>query len=98
MTNFSTKLLALDLAFYQVHNEGYDPVDDIKNFWDKYDIKSCQDLIFFLFLIQNENPGNEKLIYTSDQIQEFLMAVLYLIRGYFEAHNRKVDLREIDLA
>ena len=97
MNNFYKKLLALDLAFYKTHEEGYDPIEDIKEFWEKYDLKSFQDHIFFLFLSQDGIPDNRKPIYSADQLQEFLIDLLHLIRGYFEAHTKEEDLSKIDL-
>ena len=97
MNSFYKKLLALDLAFYKTHEEGYDPIEDIKEFWEKYDIKSFQDHIFFLFVSQDGIPDNSKPIYSADQLQEFLIDLLHLIRGYFEAHNLGADLSKIDL-
>lgn len=97
MNNFYKKLLALDLAFYKPQDECYDPIEDIKEFWEKYDLKSCQDHIFFLFLSQEGVPENRNPIYSADQLQEFLIDMLHLIRGYFEAHNREVDLSQIDI-
>ncbi|OOG19624.1 hypothetical protein BWD42_06850 [Sphingobacterium sp. CZ-UAM] len=97
MNSFYKKLLALDLVFYKTHEQGYDPMVDIEEFWEKYDLKSFQDHIFYLFLSQDGIPDNKKPIYSADQLQEFLMDLLHLIRGYFEARNRGTDLSKINL-
>lgn len=87
----------MDLVFYKTHEQGYDPMVDIEEFWEKYDLKSFQDHIFYLFLSQDGIPDNKKPIYSADQLQEFLMDLLHLIRGYFEARNRGTDLSKINL-
>ena len=56
MKEFLNKLTTLDLIFYEVHKVDYDPIIDIRAFWNAYDISTFNEYFIALFTVYSGNP------------------------------------------
>lgn len=97
MTTFSTKLLAFDLPFYELHALGYDPLKDIIDFCNHYDLDSCRNYMTALSKVQNGSAETNIQNLDSDQIEVFLIAVHRLIIAFYLTHDKGLDFGKLDL-
>ncbi|WP_104382178.1 hypothetical protein [Sphingobacterium sp. HMA12] len=91
-------LLAADLLFYNIHKEDYDPISDILNFWDNYDLESIHQYLLDLSILIAEDVKNLKFGLERERIQEFLLALIRTAIAYYVAHLRKLELKDIELS
>lgn len=96
MKKFLSQLVDFDMTLYEVHDENHDPVQNITDFWTKYDIKSFREYMLELLTVYNGNPDHAKLLFNTDQMHEFIIALLRMYMAYHMVHIRDLDLAEID--
>lgn len=96
MKKFLSQLVDFDMTLYEVHDENHDPVKNITDFWTKYDIKSFREYMLELLTVYNGNPDHAKLLFNTDQMHEFIIALLRMYMAYHMVSNRNMDLAEID--
>ena len=95
MTEFSSKLLAFDLPFYEIYAVGYDLMKDIIDFWTFYELDMCKDYFIVLSTIEG---GRSEIKKNADQSEAFLIAMTRLIIAYYVAHVEGLDFGKIDLS
>ncbi|MNT45829.1 hypothetical protein D3C72_1824320 [compost metagenome] len=49
-----------------------------------------------LLTVYNGNPDQAKLLFNTDQMHEFIIALLRIYMAYHMVYNRNMDLAEID--
>ncbi|MDR2269527.1 MAG: hypothetical protein LBF27_01365 [Sphingobacterium sp.] len=98
MEKYFTKLIALDLTFYRGNQTGYNPIREIEDFWEKYDLKNCLDYGAALIDGQMNGIGNRRLAFETDGVEEFLINLVQVLTSYYIAHDQQVDLRVVDLS
>ncbi|WP_333863604.1 hypothetical protein [Sphingobacterium sp.] len=92
-----SNLIALDLALYEIHDAGYDPVQKITDFWEKYDLISIQRTIDLLLRNHTDtNYMNE--IYVVSHKQVFTADLFRLVVAYFMAHTNAIAIDNIDIS
>jgi hypothetical protein len=91
-----SNVLALELALYEIHDAGYDPVQKIIDFWEKYDLISIQRTIDLLLKNHTDtNYMNE--IYVVSHKQVFTADLFRLLVAYFMAHTNPIKIDNIDI-
>ncbi|WP_333577321.1 hypothetical protein [Sphingobacterium sp.] len=90
-------MLALELALYEIHDTGYDPIQKITDFWKKYDLISIQNTINLLLKNHTDtNYMNE--IYVVSHKQVFSADLFRLLVAYFMTHTNPVAIDNIDIS
>lgn len=97
MKKFLTQLVDFDMTLYEVHDENYDPVKDIVDFWNKYDIKNFRAYMLELLIVYNGNPENSKLLFNTTQMQEFIIALVRMCMAYYIVPDRNIGLEKISI-
>ncbi|MDR3007183.1 MAG: hypothetical protein LBV59_04570 [Sphingobacterium sp.] len=92
-----SNVLALELALYEIHDAGYDPVQKIIDFWEKYNLISIQRTIDLLLRNQTDtNYMNE--IYVVSHKQVFTADLFRLVVAYFVLHTNSNVIDNIDIS
>ena len=91
MNQKSNNLLPFELACYEIYDNGYDPLNTIREFWSQHSINDCQESLWALFEnyrkgIAQEDAANKKHMHT------FLMKVCRVLMAYFLVHFRKIEI------
>ena len=95
MSKKSVNPLALELAFYEIYDHGYDPVRTIKKFWSSHSIHECHENIEAVFdFIKNNKVGVANLI----KEKEFFFSLVRLLIAYFLVHYRKIKLDDVQFS
>ena len=92
-----SNVLALELALYEIHDRGYDPIQKITDFWEKYDLISIQNTINLL--LKNHTDANYmNEIYVVSHKQVFSADLFRLLVAYFMVHTNPVAIDNIDIS
>ncbi|WP_343321567.1 hypothetical protein [Sphingobacterium multivorum] len=98
MKELLKKLVAFDLAMYEIHHLEYDPVACIKEFWNRYDMDSCRNhLVELLTIYFDRERGVNPTISTAD-VQNFSVALFRMLMAYFLVHYKKINLTEVEIS
>jgi len=91
-------LLPLDRPFYEIHEEGYDPLKAIINFWDHYPLATIRDCLYALDLkCKTIRTAAESKLEAVQQTL-FLADILRALMAYFLTHSRQIDTGSIKLS
>jgi len=91
MNQQSNNLLPLELACYEIYDNGYDPLHTIRAFWSQHTIKDCQETLWTLFENYRKcavQEGGADL----KQMHTFSMKVYRVLMAYFLVHFRKISI------
>jgi hypothetical protein len=91
MNQKSNNLLPFELAFYEIYDNGYDPLNTITEFWSQYTITDCQESLWTLFENYRKGAVQEDAAEVI-QMHTFLMKVCRLLIAYFLVHFRKIEI------
>ncbi|CAM3584538.1 hypothetical protein [Sphingobacterium prati] len=84
-------LVQLDLAFYEIYQEGYSPLKNIKDFWSIYAIDTCKNHI--AALMENSLTHVMALDMTKQSGErDFFGALPPLLIAYFMIHFQKLEI------
>ena len=97
MNQKSNNLLPFKLACYEIYDNGYDPLNTIREFWSQHTITVCQGSLWVLFEnyrkpVVQEDAADAKHMHT------FLMKVCCLLMAYFIVHFRKIKIDAVPFA
>ena len=84
--------------YFNIHVEGYDPIQNIIDFWESYDIDSISVYIEEQVTICMGNPQNKKLLFNTNELNDFNKALVRLVMSYLVSLVRKLDFRHADLS
>jgi len=91
-------LLRLDRPFYEIHEDSYDPLKCIENFWDNYSLASIREYLYALdFKCKNLETAAESKLEAVQQTL-FLADVLRALIACFLTHSRQIDTDQIKLS
>ena len=91
-------LLHLDRPFYEIHEEGYDPLKAIINFWDHYPLATIREFLYALDLkCKTLGAATENKLEAVQQTL-FLADILRALMAYFLTHSRQIDVGRIKLS
>ncbi|WP_418360349.1 hypothetical protein [Sphingobacterium detergens] len=97
MNQKSTNLLPFELACYEIYDNGYDPVNTIREFWSQHTINDCQEILWTF--LENYRKGEEqKDAADVKQMHTFLMKVCRVLMAYFLVHFRKIEIDAVPFA
>ncbi|WP_426790128.1 hypothetical protein [Sphingobacterium sp. WOUb80] len=92
------KLLQLDKPFYEVHEEGYDPLKAIVNFWDHYPLVTIREYLYaFDLKCKTLGTATESKLEAVQQTL-FLADILRALMAYFLTHSRQIDTTQVKLS
>ncbi|MCT1533014.1 hypothetical protein M3B46_18580 [Sphingobacterium daejeonense] len=92
--NYS-KFLSFDLALYEIHDDGYDPLKTIGTFWSKYPMQViCDYLIELQTDLKLRSPNAEQKI-DDEQLYAFSTDLYRVLVAYLIAHYKEIDLSKI---
>lgn len=95
MNPYYSKFLSFDLAFYEIHDDGYDPLKTIENFWKRYSIKTvCDYLVDVETHLANISP-NEQQTFAPEELSAFKIELFRTLVAYLIAHYKEIDLSKI---
>ncbi|WP_448138438.1 hypothetical protein [Sphingobacterium siyangense] len=97
MNQKSNNLLPFELACYEIYDNGYDPLNTIREFWSQHTIKECQKSLWALFEnyrkgIVREDAADVKQMHT------FLTKLCRVLVAYFLVHFRKIGIDAVPFA
>lgn len=87
-------LILLDLVIYETHRSGYDPLQNVQDFWDKYPLSTIKDHIVAL---QPDTVDNKKMR-GNPQLSEFSVELLRVLIAYFMIHMTQLDLGKVSIS
>ncbi|MGJ1348169.1 hypothetical protein [Sphingobacterium siyangense] len=97
MNQKSNNLLPFELACYEIYDNGYDPLNTIREFWSQHTINDCQESLWALFEnfrkceVQQDAPDVK-------QLHTFLMQLYRVLMAYFLVHFRKIEIDAVPFA
>lgn len=97
MNQKSNNLLPFELACYEIYENGYDPLNTIREFWSQNTINDCQESLLALF--ENYRKGEQQQDAADvKQMHTFLMKVCRVLMAYFLVHFRKIKIDAVPFA
>lgn len=87
-------LILLDMVIYETHKEGYDPIKNVQDFWERYTLSTIHEHIVALQPIAN----NTEKKYSIDQLSTFSVDLLRTLIAYFMMHMDNVDLGKVQIS
>lgn len=98
MKELFKKLVAIDMAMYEIHHLEYDPIVCIKDFWSRYDMDSCRNHLVELLTIyfDRERIANPRI--SATDVQNFSVALFRMVMAYFLIHYKEINLNEIEIS
>ncbi|WP_153848715.1 hypothetical protein [Sphingobacterium paramultivorum] len=97
MNQQANNLLPFELACYEIYDDGYDPLNTIREFWSQHTITDCQKSLWTLFENYRRGIAQDNAAYVN-QIHTFLMKVYRLLMAYFLVHFRKIGIDAVPFA
>ncbi len=98
MKQMYANLLQLDRPFYEVHEDGYDPLLSIVRFWDGYPLAAIRE---YLIALNRALADGGTAVHTKNETINhaiFCADVLRVLIAYFLTHSRNIDVRTINLS
>ena len=92
-----SNVLALELAIYQVHDQGYNPLDKIADFWKKYDINTIQNTINTILKHAPAYKKSGNIVQLCHK-QIFAVDLMRLLIAYFHVHTDHIDISQLDIS
>ncbi len=91
-------LLHLDRPFYEIHEDSYDPLKCIENFWDNYPLVTIREYLYALDLkCKTLGEVTESKLEAVQQTL-FLADILRALMAYFLTHSRHLDTTQLKLS
>lgn len=91
-------LLHLDRPFYEIHEDSYDPLKCIENFWVNYPLATMRENLYAMDLkCKTLGTASESKLEAVQQTL-FLSDILRALIAYFLIHCRHLDTTQIKLS
>ena len=91
-------LLHLDRPFYEIHEDSYDPLKCIENFWANYPLATIREYLYALDLkCKTLRTASESKLEAVQQTL-FLSDILRALMAYFLTHSRQLNTTQIKLS
>ncbi|WP_333575208.1 hypothetical protein [Sphingobacterium sp.] len=97
MNHKSNNMLPFELACYEIYDNGYDPLNTIREFWSQHTITDCQESLWALFENYRKCAAQEDAADVK-QIHTFLMKLCRVLMAYFLVHFRKIGIDSVPFA
>ncbi|MDQ1150343.1 hypothetical protein QE382_002327 [Sphingobacterium zeae] len=97
MNQKSNNMLPFELACYEIYDNGYDPLNTIREFWSQHKITDCQESLWTLFENYRKCAVQEDAADVK-QMHTFLMKVCRVLIAYFLVHFRKIEIDAVPFA
>ena len=90
-------MLRFELACYEIYDNGYDPLNTIREFWSQHTITDCQESLWELLENYRKSEVQEDAADVK-QMHTFLMKVCRVLIAYFLVHLRKIGIDAVPFA
>ncbi|MBB1643872.1 hypothetical protein [Sphingobacterium sp. UME9] len=97
MNQKSNNPLPFELACYEIYDNGYDPLNTIREFWSQHTINDCQENLWALFENYRKSEVHEDIAGVK-QMHAFLMKLCRVLIAYFLVHFRKIKIDAVAFA
>lgn len=97
MNQQADNLLPFELACYEIYDNGYDPLNTIREFWSQNTLNECQEILWLLFENYRKCKVQEDAADVK-QMHTFLMKVCRVLMAYFLVHFRKIGIDAVPFA
>ncbi len=97
MNQKSNNLLPFELACYEIYDNGYDPLNTIREFWSQHTITDCQENLWALFENYRKSEVQQDAADVK-QLHTFLMQLYRVLMAYFLVHFRKIEIDAVPFA
>ncbi len=97
MNQKSNNLLPFELACYEIYDNGYDPLNTIREFWSQHTITDCQESLWALFENYRKSEEQQDAACVK-QTHTFLMKLCRVLVAYFLVHFRKIGIDAVPFA
>ncbi|MGJ1290329.1 hypothetical protein [Sphingobacterium multivorum] len=97
MNQQANNLLPFELACYEIYDDGYDPLNTIREFWSQHTINDCQKSLWALFENYRKGEGQQDIT-DIKQMHAFLMKVCRVLIAYFLVHFHKIGIDAVPFA
>jgi hypothetical protein len=97
MNQKSNNPLPFELACYEIYDNGYDPLNTIREFWSQHTINDCQENLWALFENYRKSEVYEDIAGVK-QMHAFLMKLCRVLIAYFLVHFRKIKIDAVAFA
>jgi hypothetical protein len=91
MNQKSIQQLPLELACYEIYDNGYDPLETIWEFWSQNTLNNCEESLWILF----ESYKMSKVVEDAADVKQmhaFIMQFYRVLIAYFLVHFRKIEI------
>lgn len=92
-----SNVLALELAIYQAHDQRYNPIEKIVDFWEKYDINTIQNTINTILKHAPAYKKSGNIVQLCHK-QIFAVDLMRLLIAYFHVHTDHIDISQLDIS
>lgn len=90
-------VLALQLAVYEAHDHGYNPIEKIIDFWRKYDINTLQNSFDTILKNASSYKKSGNVLQLCHR-QVFAADVLRVLIAYFHVHIGHINMQQVDIS
>lgn len=97
MNQKSNNLLPFELACYEIYDNGYDPLNTIREYWSQHTINDCQESLWALFENYRKGEVHEDIADVK-QMHTFLMKLCRVLIAYFLVHFHKIGIDAVPFA
>ena len=97
MNHKSNNMLPFELACYEIYDNGYDPLNTIREFWSQHSLNECQENLWELLENYRKSEVQEDAADVK-QMHTFLMKVCRVLIAYFLVHLRKIGIDPVPFA
>lgn len=91
-------LLHLDRPFYEIHEDSYDPLKCIENFWNSYPLAKIREYFYAMDLKCKTLGTDTESKLEAVQQTLFLADILRAFIAYFLTHTNQIDTTQIKLS
>ncbi|HBI87027.1 MAG TPA: hypothetical protein DDY75_03960 [Sphingobacterium sp.] len=87
-------LIQFDLELYDIYRKGYNPIENVKSFWEQYSLSKVYESIAAL---QSDIRNEAKMKY-NPLLTEFSIHLLRVLIAYLMIHISEMDLSKVSIS
>ena len=87
-------LIQFDLELYDIYRTGYNPIENVKSFWEQYSLTTVYESITAL---QSDIRNEGKMKHTP-LLTEFSIHLLRVLIAYLMIHISEMDLSKVSIS
>ncbi|WP_293908329.1 hypothetical protein [Sphingobacterium sp. UBA5670] len=88
-------LIQFDLELYEIHRTGYDPIRNVKDFWERYTLRAVQEYI--AEALQPDTSKEEK-VRCNPKLAAFYIHLFRALIAYIVMHTSEIHLDKVSIS